>query len=257
MRFGAYLGIAILLSLTIDTTGVDGLDDSKKQKSYPSVRNRLPPSGTSLNRSLRSNEGMGNIWEKASRVARGDIEALRLLHDADMMSMSLSTSTDTSNDRPKTRPPIPMPTAKPISTPKPSPAPRPTSGSHPDLNPEPEPTHSGCSEGTQRNEYIFDRLKHITQLEILMDLTTPQGKACDFLIHDDAGIIDHCSYVSLEQRYGLVTFFFATNGDNWKDRSGWLGNEHECFWYGVDCDDVNSSYHITRLLLRKLNKYLQ
>ena len=231
MRFLACLGSAALLSLAMETTGVEGTEDSAEKKTYPSVRSRLPASG-----SLRSNDGMGKIWDKASRLARSDIEALRLLHDVDMMSMSLSDSSDG-------RPPIPHPTAKPISTPKPSPAP-----TRPDLDQ--GPTLS-CSESTPRNEYIFDRLKLITDPELLMDQTKPQGKALNFLVYDDAGIIDHCSYISLEQRYGLVTFFFATNGGIWETNSGWLGDEHECFWYGVDCDDVDSSYQVTRLLLRK------
>ena len=236
MRFWAYLGRAAVLSLAMEASGVSGIDDSAEKKAYPSVRSRLPASASELNRSLRSNDGMGKIWDKASRIARSDIEALRLLHDVDMMSMSLSASNDVSNDRP----PTPHATAKP--TPKPT---------RPGLDPSP----TTCSEGTTRNEYIFDRLKLITDPEILVDQTTPQGKAFNFLVNDDAGIIDHCTYISLEQRYGLVTFFFSTNGGIWQTNSGWLGDEHECFWYGVDCDDVDSSYQVTRLLLRKLNQY--
>ncbi len=247
MCFWDCLGRAILLSMAIDIAGaVDASNNVGKEKSYSTVRNRTPPSDSTSYRSLRSNEGMGHIWEKASRIARGDIEALRLLNDADMMSMSLSSSNDYSDDRP--RPPTPKPTTKYV--PSPTHAPQPAPSGQPDLNPGPSPVD--CTEETSRNEYIIQRLKHITPVEILLDLTTPQGKACNFLVNSDAGIIDHCSYISLEQRYGLVTFYFATNGENWDERSGWLGNEHECFWFGIDCDDFDSPYSTTRLLLRKL-----
>ncbi len=248
MGFWACLGRAILLSMVIDISGIDAVDDSRTEGSYSSVRNRMPPSGNSSYRSLRSNDGMGSIWDKASRIARGDIEALRLLNNADMMSMSLSKS----DDRPKTRKPTQKPTTKHIS---PTHAPQSAPSTRPDLNPEPGPSPVGCSEETSRSEYILERLKQITPLEALLDLKTPQGKASNFLVNNDAGIIDHCSYISLEQRYGLVTFFYATNGENWDERSGWLGNEHECFWFGVDCDDLDSPFSITKLLLRKLTRY--
>ena len=248
MNFRAILGSAIVLSVAVKMPGaVDGVDDSAVEKPYSLVRNRLKPSGISFERSLRSNEGMGSIWEKASRIARSDIEALRLLNNADMMSMSLSSSNDNSGSA-STRLPTPKPT--PISTPKPSAAPVPQEP-QPSTRPDLSPQQKDCSEGTLRNEYIFDRLKLITHPEILMDSTTPQGKAYDYLVNDDLGIIDHCTYSTLEQRYGLTTFFYATNGETWMDGSGWLGNEQECFWYGVDCDDIDESNHLTRLLLRE------
>lgn len=259
MSFFACLGRAILLSVAMETSGVNGVDDSSRtENSYSAVRNRLPHAGASFERSLQSNEGMGKIWDKTSRIAKFDMEALRLLHDADMMSMSLSSSND-SNDRSQTRPPAPEPTVKPIPTPIPTAAPGPTHApqstpsNRPDLNPEPSPHHVDCSEETIRHEYIFDRLRHITDPEILMDPSTPQGMAYNHLANADFGVTDHCTYSTLEQRYGLLTFYFATNGDNWINRSGWLGREQECFWYGVDCDDVDSANHVTRLLLRKFS----
>ena len=250
MGFWACLGRAILLSMAMDISGIDAVDDSRTERSYSSVRNRMPPSGNSSYRPLRSNDGMVSIWDKASRIARGDIEALRLLNNADMMSMSLSKS----DDGPKTRKPTPKPTIKPIS---PTHAPQPAPSTRPDLGIQPGPPHVGCSEETSRSEYILERLKQITPLQTLLDLKTPQGKASNFLVNDDSGIIDHCSYISLEQRYGLVTLFYATNGENWDERSGWLGNEHECFWFGVDCDDLDSPFYITKLLLCKLTRYFR
>jgi len=254
MRFWACIRSAILLPVVLAN---DGVDDFEREKSYSKVRNRLPPLDSTFERSLQSNEEMGNIWEKASRMARGDIDALRLLHNADMMSMSLSSSEDGGSHRtrppvpapttilthkPTTRPtpiPTPLPTLMPIFTPMPSVAPVPILGSPSVI----------CLESTPRNEYIFDVLKKHTPAEILMDPTTPQGKAYNYLANNDPGIIDHCSYTTLEQRYGLTTFYYAAGGDNWVDKSGWLGIQQECSWYGVVCED--DSNHVTRLLLRK------
>ena len=259
MNLWSFLGGVILFfGMIVISVARDAVGDSTEQKSYSTVRNRLLRSNNSFQRDLRSDtgtsdKGMGDIWEKASRIARGDIEALRLLHSVDMMSMSLSSSND-NIDRPPTIPSTSKPTSMPISDPMPSTVPVPTpspqsipSPEGPDLNPDPAPV----VEETSRKEYIFNRLKVITQPEILLDPTTPQGKAYNYLANDDTGIIDHSSYSTLEQRYGLTTFFFATSGNSWKEKYGWLGNQHECSWFGVDCDDIETSKYLTRLLLRK------
>lgn len=252
MNFWVCVRSAVLLSAALEFSGADEEVDNAKIKRTYKLRNRMPPSGASFERMLQSKEDMGNIWEKASRMARGEIEALRLLSNADMMSMSLSKSDDNAGKHP-TRPPVSEPTPAPIPVlePTPSPISTPMPSANPSSKPQPTPSQEDCSEETSRSEYIFNRLRSITQPEILMDPTTSQGKAYEYLANEDPGITDHCSYSTLEQRYGLTTFFFATSGNNWIDRSGWLGDEQECSWYGIDCDDIDAPGHLTRLLLRK------
>ena len=252
MKFWTSLGSALVLSVAVQIVGAaDGVDESRIDNNYSLGRNRLPPSDSSFERMLTSDKGMGGIWEKASRGARNEIEALRLLRNIPdtMMSMSLSSSND-SNDRPPSRPPIMGPTPSPNPGPTPTPILVPTPTPEPGPTPQPEP--NPCAEGKPRKEYIFDLLKPITQAETLLDPTTPQGKAYEYLANDDPGLIDHCSSSTIEQRYGLTTFFFATDGDNsWIDRSGWLGEGQECSWFGVDCEYIDDSNLVTRLLLRK------
>ena len=37
-----------------------------------------------------------------------------------------------------------------------------------------------------------------------------------------------------EQRYIMALFYFAMDGPNWENNNGWLSEESECFWFGVD-----------------------
>ena len=255
MNFWTSLGSALVLSIVAQMVGaVDGVDESRVENSYTLGRNRVPPSDSSFERRLTSEKGMGDIWDKASRVARSEIEVLRLLRSPDMMSMSLSSSND-SNDRPPIPGPSPSPIMGPTPAPNPDPTPAPESGPspapQPDFNPAQPPSYVDCVQGRPRKDYIFDLLVPITQSETLLDPTTPQGKAYEYLATYDPGLTDHCSSSTIEQRYGLTTFFYALNGDDWNDRSGWLEEEQECSWFGVDCDDSDDSLFVTRLLLRK------
>jgi hypothetical protein len=44
---------------------------------------------------------------------------------------------------------------------------------------------------------------------------------------DDAQII---------QRYVLAVLYYATNGDGWTNKEGWLGSSNECDWLNVGCN---------------------
>ena len=41
--------------------------------------------------------------------------------------------------------------------------------------------------------------------------------------------------ISVEECQGLVALYESTNGDNWKENSGWLADDTPCNWYGVTC----------------------
>ena len=36
------------------------------------------------------------------------------------------------------------------------------------------------------------------------------------------------------QRYVMAVFYYAMDGPNWVNNNGWLGEESECYWYGID-----------------------
>jgi len=255
MRFWTLIRSTIVLFVATEVAGaMNGVDESKTENMYTLGRDRLPPSNSPFQRALGSNTDMKDIWGKAARAARSEIEALRLLHSEDMMSMSLSTS----NDRPP-RPPIVAPTQKPLPTPTLAPtlvvptltsAPTSIEQTMPDQQPAQVPTNAECV-GKPRADYIFEQISSTTKQELLLDPTTPQGKAYTYLVNSDGGISDHCTYTTIEQRYGLTTFFFATGGDLWSEKSGWLGIGPECSWSGVHCDD--DSKNVTRLLLQENN----
>lgn len=248
-------GTAFLLSIVVQMLwAVNGVDQQSGLENSISIgRNIVQPSNdNSFDLLLASDRGMEDIWVKASRIARSEIEALRLLRNSeDMMSMSLSSS----NDIP--RPPIPEPTQNPNLAPMPvievSPTDMPPSEIPPTsvLEPSPTPLPVNCLEGKSRKEYIFDVLKTISQQDTLLDPITPQGMAYDYLANEDPALVDPCSYSTIEQRFGLTTFYFATQGEGWSDNSGWLGDDQECNWFGVDCDSSDDSLRVTRLLLRK------
>lgn len=93
-----------------------------------------------------------------------------------------------------------------------------------------------CLEGTTRENYFLDVLSPTTERVLLRDPTTPQGMAFDWMLNQDPVFaVDPCYYPTTEQRYGLLTLYFATNGAQWTNSSGWLGDSSECTWAGVVC----------------------
>jgi len=184
------------------------------------------------------------LWQAESLVAQ--MEAERLLQPI----MSVPT-------RPPTRPPTRNPTRTPTSPDSPTappstkepstvtpreptqqPATRPPSGSV-------APTPSDfCLMGRTRAEYLYDQLSLITNPTLLEDPQTPQGLGYQFMIQDPLQP-NVCTYPTIDQRYGLAVFFFATTGGSWNnmgsvvDMSSWLGPSVECDWYNVTCDSAN------------------
>jgi len=58
---------------------------------------------------------------------------------------------------------------------------------------------------------------------------TPQNDALNWLASN--ANLDRYSDKQKIQRYVLVTLYFSTDGNNWKDQSGWLSDDNECGWY--------------------------
>eukprot|EP00978_Attheya_sp_CCMP212_P004173 scaffold9046_cov60-Attheya_sp.AAC.5 len=92
-----------------------------------------------------------------------------------------------------------------------------------------------CFDGT-KEEYLLSILTSITDEDIIMDEDTPQGMAFDYLLNDDIYLKNPCGKTTIEQRYGLTTLYFATSGQSWVASGGWLGENQECDWHGVNCD---------------------
>jgi hypothetical protein len=91
---------------------------------------------------------------------------------------------------------------------------------------------------------IYDLAIKISGKTALETVDSPQFRAVGWLSSKD-----ELSYQRYEkfliQRYALVTFYFATNGNDWIDRESWLDPQrHECEWStGIHCtlDESNQS----------------
>jgi hypothetical protein len=68
-------------------------------------------------------------------------------------------------------------------------------------------------------------------------------------LEEDPAEIDPCSYPSVQQRYTLAAFYFATGGDDWEESFGWLSDSQECSWVGIGCNGGDNA--VTSIDLRK------
>jgi hypothetical protein len=185
-----------------------------------------------------------DLWEKEAALA--EREAERLLQMGGDMSFFPT--------RPPVRPPTRAPTRAPIDQPTLAPT-RATFDPTPSGTFDPTPSgtslqptpNNSCLLGRTRTEFLFDELSLITNPSLLNDPTTPQGRAFNFMVTDPL-MPDVCNFPTIDQRYGLATFYFSTNGVDWTQDTGWLGNSQECDWFGITCVD---GINLTDLLLRK------
>ena len=80
---------------------------------------------------------------------------------------------------------------------------------------------------------LSDLLPSYTLDAIQESSNSSQAKALQWLLEDPS--IESYSDDQLLQRYALATFYLATNGNQWKENSGWLDYDlHECDWYFSD-----------------------
>ena len=114
-----------------------------------------------------------------------------------------------------------------------------------------------CLQGRTREEYFLDVLSPFTDRSLLRDPSTPQGQAFDWMLNMDPVFEDDpCYYPTTEQRYGLLTIYFSTNGAQWTNNTEWLGDSSECTWAGVVCSgdtDDRRKLQMTRGRVYKLN----
>ena len=70
---------------------------------------------------------------------------------------------------------------------------------------------------------------------------TPAELALDWILNEDPlnlTLDNEDEKARLRQRYGLLTFFYSTNGPSWTINDNWLTEKDECTWYGITCTDA-------------------
>lgn len=93
-----------------------------------------------------------------------------------------------------------------------------------------------------KNIQIFRRVLGAAFVFGLLFATSACGDAAD-----GSSTSSYCAYDDLEsvkECLSLTEFHQATNGDGWKDSTGWLTRTDHCDWHGVTCDDAG---HVERL----------
>ena len=111
-----------------------------------------------------------------------------------------------------------------------------------------QPTFSIPCEEVSRVEGIGRLIIRLTDDDLLMDAGTSQGRALLWLLNDDPAMIDPCTYPDVVQRYTLVTLYYATEGESWRENESWLSESSECDRFNVTCD---TSGAVTDLVLGK------
>ena len=86
--------------------------------------------------------------------------------------------------------------------------------------------------------------------EAILDPTSPQYQALDWLVHSDRAKLNvrETEWSILIDRYALAVLFYSTNGPEWTFRGGYLFRKDTCGWGGIVCDVLNS---ITAIVIRK------
>jgi len=83
-------------------------------------------------------------------------------------------------------------------------------------------------------------LVNMTDPKLFEDLDSPQSRAVDFILNDDALQLPPMSG-NLIQRYALIVFYYSLGGDSWRFQSAdWTvvsaeNQVHECEWDFVTC----------------------
>merc|ERR1712176_747800 len=123
-----------------------------------------------------------------------------------------------------TPPPSPVATASPSEYPSgyptstqshdPTGNPTPSPSGAPTHHPSQTPSSSPSSTPTNQADVLLNALSQTTDPLVLMNATTPQGMAFNWLLNDP-----HCSdpvdCATIQQRYALAVLYFATNGSDW------------------------------------------
>ncbi|KAL3912060.1 MAG: hypothetical protein SGILL_007035 [Bacillariaceae sp.] len=153
--------------------------------------------------------------------------------------------------QPSTDPPAlnPVPSVPPNSSPT-RPTPPPITAT-PESSPSLPPAQAPIPPPTASEDLRDFLISEWPSLEDdLVGFDTPQFFAYDWLLNDPG--LSGYSEQRILQRFSLATFYFSTDGDNWRRNDRWLSDENECLWYSASvilpCDD-NLSYMFLNLPL--------
>jgi len=105
---------------------------------------------------------------------------------------------------------------------------------------------------TQRQQFINNTVIAVSDADILADKNSPQSRALNWLMFDDALWLNHpeddVTTEQVLQRYALAVFYFSTGASQMLQDRGWLGGDEcdEGSWIGIGCDE---SGHVRTLAL--------
>lgn len=78
---------------------------------------------------------------------------------------------------------------------------------------------------------IVDKLTPLSG-DAVREPGSPQYYAAMWMADDDPMRME-LDHPGFEQRYIIAMFYYATDGNNWKERNGWLTGTSECEWFGI------------------------
>ena len=93
---------------------------------------------------------------------------------------------------------------------------------------------------TSRSNAVLSILRTVTPESVLLNTVTPQGMAFAWTLSEDPAATTSLKYPcdnirAIRQRYALVVLYYATSGDSWTDKTGWLTTEDVCQWAKIAC----------------------
>jgi hypothetical protein len=190
---------------------------------------------------LAPEDHMEDLWNRAMAVDE------RMKLDERILQMSASFSMPSGPTTPRPSPTVQRPSGSSLPSMVPSDAP--SRGSKTPTEDSKAPTKD-CLAGTSREEYIKNVLSRVSDTSALEDASSPQSSALAWISGLDPMEFDPCTYPTIEQRYGLATFYFATIGNDWIKSDNWLSAKSECEWFGVTCAEPDNAI-VEKLQLRK------
>ena len=90
--------------------------------------------------------------------------------------------------------------------------------------------------------------RSIEAVSDISDTGSGQYAALQWVLNDTV----YSSDLEVYQRYALMTLYYSTKGDSWKDNTKWGKSVSECYWFGIECNGGN----VTKLALRKCSLHL-